>query len=138
MLNVKEELNAYYGITWLKRSRREVEFGELLGKTIVEIAGAEEDSRAIVFLCDDGTKYMMHHEQDCCECVTVNDICGDITRLLNTPITKAEVTDNSGSTEYGHETWTFYHLATVKGYATIRWYGESNGYYSEDVNFVRL
>lgn len=112
---------------------------ELIGKTIIEIDGAETESEHIFIKCSDNSVYVMYHEQDCCESVQVEDICGDINVLLNSPITMAEsVTESNNAHDDCSYTYTFYKLATVKGYVTIRWYGESNGYYSEDVNFLYI
>lgn len=122
---------------------------ELRGKTITNIEGLEKDNDLVLIQCTDGSAYVMCHCQDCCECVDINDICGDVEDLLNSPITMAEeVIHSSGDDDLPEElkpedywesfTWTFYKLATVKGYVTIRWYGESNGYYCEEVEIQRI
>lgn len=110
-------------------------FEPLLGKTVTKIEGAAEESEEILFITENGDIFRMYHEQDCCEDVRVEDIGGDINDLIGNPILLAEEVTNEGTTDYGDTcTWTWYHFATIKGYVTIRWYGESNGYYSESVN----
>lgn len=107
----------------------------LLGKTITKIEG-EKGGEKLVFECEDGSVYGMFHEQDCCEEVYLEDIVGELDDLLNSPVLMAEKVSNEGDCKWGSCTWTFYKLATIKGYVTLRWYGESNGYYSEDVTFA--
>ena len=124
------------------RRREFVDFEILKGKILTNIEINEEEDE-ITFTDSEGVKYLMYHEQDCCEEVNIEDICGDINNLLNTPIVLAEEVINTGEVEdEGYSdyscTWTFYKLATIKGYVTIRWYGVSNGYYSETVDLVRL
>lgn len=116
------------------------QISDLLGKTLTAVENKENDQ--IIFTCDDGKKYFMYHSQDCCESVSVEDINGDLNDLIGSPITLAEETTSNENPEgvtkeyQDSFTWTFYKLATVKGYVDIRWYGESNGYYSESVDFV--
>ena len=116
----------------------------LYGETLTSIDGAEIGSDAILFTCSDGKKFRMCHYQSCCESVSVEDIWGDISDLIGSPILMAEeVTSNENPEDVTPEkqdsfTWTFYKLATIKGSVTIRWYGESNGYYSESVDFEKV
>lgn len=119
-------------------------FADLLHKTITNI-NVDRTLNEIRFQISDGSIYLLFHEQDCCEIVVIEDICGDLDDLINSPITLAEESTSFPHPEsftvkslQGSFTWTFYKLATVKGYVTIRWFGESNGYYSESVQFIKL
>ena len=123
-----------------------VEFTELVGKTLTNISGKVGGDEELEFTASDGSKYVMFHLQDCCESVQVEDICGDLRDLLDSPILEAEEATNRDEDpegcvrEYRPDsfTWTFYKLRTIKGGVTIRWYGTSNGYYSEGVSFARI
>ena len=113
-------------------------FEDLKGCTLSACEKANEDK--LVFTLDNGDKYQLYHEQDCCESVTIEDIVGSLEDLVGTPILMAEeaTINDDPKDEYDSVTWTFYKLATVKGYVTIRWYGTSNGYYSESVSWAKV
>jgi hypothetical protein len=113
-------------------------FGDLLGKTL---ANVENNGDEMIFTLDNGQRFKLFHNQDCREQVSIEDVIGDLQDLIGLPLTMAEVV--SGGEDVGpineweeSFTWTFYKLATVKGYVTVRWYGTSNGYYSESVDFA--
>ena len=115
-----------------------VDVSILKGKILKDIK--IEGNENIFFIDEDGIEYKMFHDYDCCENVYIEDICGDINNLIGSKIIMAEEVINrdlSPLNEFDESyTWTFYKFATVKGYVTMRWYGESNGYYSERVDFA--
>lgn len=114
-----------------------VKIADMVGKTFVEVT-ANRDSDELVFIEANGDKYKFYHEQDCCESVFIEDIVGDLDDLVGAPLLIAEERDSGDAGPIdGYEesyTWTFYEFATIKGSVTVRWYGESNGYYSESVD----
>lgn len=98
------------------------------------------DEQEIFFTASNGDIYKMIHFQNCCEDVRVEDICGDLETLIGNPILVAEMVTNSGhnAKQCKTFTWTFYKLSTILGSVTIRWYGSSNGYYSEEVSIIKV
>ena len=122
-----------------------VKFEDLMGKTLTSIVRAEDDDH-LIFTTESGEKYAMYHSQDCCEHVYIEDVCGDLDDLIGEPILEAEEVTHRDETPEGislpgHDdsyTWTFYKLATKKGFVTLRWFGSSNGYYSESVRFTLM
>jgi len=132
-------------------------YDDLIGQTVIKINRVFDKEREkqedldgasvieLEFLMESGQRWRMWHDQDCCEWVHLDDIEGELSDLIGAPIMMAEeVTDTGipdGEEKYGSDdshTWTFYKFATAKGYVTLKWYGESNGYYSESMEFERV
>lgn len=115
---------------------------DLRGKTFDRVYVNDDKSELIFENAE--YEFKLLHEEDCCECVQIEDIVGDLDDLVGRPLDIVE------EVEYDQDynppdvkpvsgdsfTWTFYKFATIKGYVDVRWLGESNGYYSEAVDFV--
>lgn len=120
-----------------------MEFKDLKIKGMVFTDVYEDNDRfnndAIIFVSDCGETYVLTHEQQCCEDVNIESIGGDLEDLIGVPLLMAEEAYKDGETsDWGTSTWSFYKFATVKGYVTIRFFGESNGYYSESADLMKL
>lgn len=127
-------------------------FDELIGHYMASVTVVKStEGDELIFVRTDGKKFRFWHNQDCCEYVYIEDICGDLQHLTGAKILVAEERtqtnqdpdcrpqpdedDNYADSSY---TWTFYEFATIEGSVTIRWFGSSNGYYSESVDFEEV
>jgi len=110
-------------------------FNELVGRTLYK---ATADGEELTLYLSDTNYVRFYHRQDCCESVYIEDICGDLEDLVGSELVEAEeVSSYDADPLYEGEesyTWTFYKFRTRKGSVTVRWYGSSNGYYSESVD----
>lgn len=120
-----------------------MDFTTLTGKIISRIDGCEISSERVLFTDVYGTAYHLVHYQGCFEDVRLEEIHGDVANLVGAPILLAEeIVGETGDKDFksytGSYTWTFYKLSTIRGSVTLRFLGESNGYYSERVTFEEV
>lgn len=119
---------------------------QLIGLTPAAIEVTEDE---IKMAFTNGALARWYHSQDCCETVTIDDVNGDWNDLIGHPLLVSEERscqkgeEGVPPTREGPEswsddesyTWTFYAFRSIGGSVDVRWYGSSNGYYSEGVDF---
>lgn len=115
-----------------------VPFFTLKGAQITEIA---LDAESVIFVTNKGNFRIIHYP-DCCENFVLDNIVGNLSDLFNGPITLAEEDNKEPSwskiNEYGSHTWSAYYLENAKGCFEFWFLGESNGYYSETAEFIKI
>ncbi|MGL5714376.1 MAG: DUF7448 domain-containing protein [Paraclostridium sp.] len=107
----------------------------LVGAKILSINNGTNDSSMLAIVTDKGTVDFVH-EQDCCESVYLESGFDDLEKMVVETILFAEEVyeDRPPLDEFEDSfTWTFYKISTINHDCTLRFYGCSNGYYSESV-----
>lgn len=112
---------------------------KMVGETIASVEGLEKESERVVIKCESGLTFTFFHSQYCCEEVRLYDFDGDAGDLIGGTVLSAEDVSSSDDDvkpgKYSESwTWTFYKIETSRGGLWMRWLGESNGWYGEEVN----
>ncbi len=120
---------------------RNADISYLIGEVVIEAEIIRTNSKlgfsrdvSILYLKTDNYIAVFYYEPDCCATCTIDDVSGDLNSLVGSKLTTARVSTNKSEEEGDSNTWTYYHFATIKGYVDIKWFGESNGFYSEEVS----
>lgn len=117
-----------------EESKMEIPFSTLAGLVLERFEVGREDIRIIA----SKRAFVVNHQQDCCESVVVESVSGDPVKSFGETIIDATEHTNRDSGRCEHDesfTWTYYTIRTQSQTIVIRWYGASNGYYSESVSF---
>lgn len=126
-------------INKVKKMKKLESMKDIIGLTVAAIEGGEEGSDKVIFRFTDGNVITMLHDQDCCEEVRIYETDGDIQDLVGGVVVQFDEStseDNAPDDCCESWTWTFYNIATARGFVNMRWLGESNGYYSEAVDVL--
>lgn len=113
-----------------------VEFSTLKG---MKFDTVRRDGDKIHFVLGSGKEsgYTLLHIQDCCEHVYIESIDGgNIEDISGHVILDAYESKSRDDNAAESGTWSFYIIRTMYDTVTIRFYGTSNGYYSESAQLV--
>lgn len=98
----------------------------------------------VILTLDNEVHFVLTHERDCCEtvevCDTDNDDFKSLRELVGSKLISIEevvgvdCSDEPPCFVDVSSTWTFYNIKTTTDVVQLRWFGTSNGYYSEQVD----
>ena len=120
--------------------RRYVEFSDLVGE-VLDAVDIDREENQILLTTRSGRKFLVYHEQDCCETVAISGQDGSFDKLIGKPIVEARgfaVDTGESESDYDSQTTTTLVFRVDDQTVISRWVGDSNGYYSESVDIAEL
>lgn len=109
---------------------------EIVGEVLTNI-DVDGDTQ-ILLTTESGRQFLIYHDQDCCEEVSILSTEGDWYTLLGKEIVELNVDERPSKPGYESRTDTTLTFKVSDATVINRWVGESNGYYSESVDFAEL
>ena len=120
--------------------RKHVEFSVLVGE-VLDAVDIDREENQILLTTRSGRKFLVYHEQDCCESVRIVSQDGSFDKLIGNPLIEArDFAVDTGESESNYDSQTTTTLVFRVDDQTVisRWIGDSNGYYSEGVDIAEL
>jgi hypothetical protein len=119
--------------------RKHVEFSALVGE-VLDLVDIDREENQILLTTRSGRKFLVYHEQDCCETVAIHWQDGSFDKLIGKPIVEARgiAVDTSEEAIDSSQTTTTLVFRVDDQTVISRWIGDSNGYYSESVDIAEL
>jgi hypothetical protein len=103
------------------------------------------DKEEMKITCEDNSVFTFYHEQDCCENVYIADTVGDPMSLKGWKLLSVDMDAENESDGWDgfrfdqiSRTVTMVKFVTDENTVSVRWIGESNGYYSESVDLKQF
>jgi hypothetical protein len=104
-----------------------------IGHRLTAVEKHEGADTMLVLRFDNG-EAVFSHFSECCEEVALIDGYEDVASCLEQVLRSAEESTKDDPDTYGEKLWTFYNLRFDDASVSLRFMGESNGYYSVDVD----
>jgi len=103
------------------------------------------DKEEMKITCEDNSVFTFYHEQDCCEFVHIVDTVGEPMSLkgwklllVDMEVSQELDVDNEQGSHDDSCTTTVVKFVTDENTVSVKWIGESNGYYSESVDLKQF
>tara|TARA_R100000951_G_scaffold113672_1_gene116162 strand:+ start:92 stop:463 length:372 start_codon:yes stop_codon:yes gene_type:complete len=105
---------------------------------VVKYVDVDHDQMKIT--CEDNSVFTFYHEQDCCESVYIYETEGEPMSLKGWKLllVDMEATREDNAPYDESRTTTVVKFITNENTVSVKWIGESNGYYSESVDLKQF
>jgi hypothetical protein len=119
--------------------RKHVEFSALVGE-VLDAVDIDREENQILLTTRSGRRFLVYHEQDCCETVAISGQDGNFDKLIGKPLVEARdfAVDTTEEGIDDSQTTTTLVFRVDDQTVISRWIGDSNGYYSESVDIAEL